>query len=178
MNLLDYVIVFVVAVLLLLLASMHSRASELNLTPETAAEVYALAYTDLLRLHPDLPLPAHAPRINLVSPKIICDKMDNAQGCGHVYGLAPQQPDEDGSDILLVNYLLYDTDTKAKSILYHEMIHYLQHGLPNHPVITCEQWLIDEHEAYALQAEALRKAGEYEAAYNVARTGAGQRCLQ
>lgn len=97
------------------------------------------------------PAPAGPPAVEFVAPAEIQEK-----ACGRPCGVLGWY--EHGSSIYLDRRLDPKNDIRARAILVHELVHYLQEengafGIPP----TCERWVAREREAYTIQFRWLRE---------------------
>ena len=106
------------------------------------------------------PVPAEQPRVEFVPAATIqsraCDRP-----C-QVYGWFPP-----GRTIYLDDRLRPDEDSWSKSILLHELVHYLQQESAAFSELdACRRWAFREHEAYRVQARWLAGQGTMARPYN------------
>lgn len=132
-----------------------ARAAPLN--DQQARGIYAVAYGQYGGEHGGItPMPP-MPAVHFASQADICGYFGRGSDCP-IYGYFVN------GEITISEQLDFSTVVDASKLL-HEYIHYLQesHGGPTK---NCRMWLEREHEAYRIQMNVLRKAGEYMAAQN------------
>lgn len=123
---------------------------EQNALSELVAELLVA-----IKLISGQPIPAEQPRVAFVPAATI-----QSQACDRpcqVYGWFPP-----GRTIYLDDRLRPDEDSWSKSILLHELVHYVQYrNAPTASVTDCDGWSAREREAYDIQVEWLRRNRQF-----------------
>jgi len=120
-------------------------ADAAGLTREQAASLYLLA-----RSTSHYPLPGAAPEIHLVPIQHLRDRVCPGHSCA-VHGLQVENR-------IYLDEALDMSNLLHASILYHELVHYLQWSARG-DAKDCQEYLEREIEAYGLQIAVLAKAG-------------------
>lgn len=139
---LDY-IVFAFLIGAMLFFPPKSWGAELN--PMQATTIYLLAHSTSGYKLPDM-----APEVHLVPIQKLRDKVCPGKTCA-VHALQERER-------IYLDEALDMQDVQNASILYHEMIHYLQFANKGEAK-NCTEWMEREYEAYGLQNHVLEKAG-------------------
>lgn len=147
-----------IAALLGLSAAAAHKATAAPLTPEQARGIHLVAYgqcPNLAGMHDGCPRAwlAEVPALYLMAQDDLCAIYHREPGC-QVLALY-----RDGS-IWLSEDMDFGT-VFAASVLLHEYLHHFQWLRRDRaPVLTCEEWLLLEAEAYLLQAHVLEMAAD------------------
>jgi len=116
-----------------------------ELSPETAAVVYAMAHSVS-----GYKLPEQAPQIHLITVAKLRAVACPGRDCA-VRGLQAK-------NMIFIDMEMDMDDPFSRAILFHEMVHYLQWASGG-DARDCADWLRREVEAYSLQAAVLHKVG-------------------
>jgi hypothetical protein len=97
-------------------------------------------------------LPAASPEIEFVSHQHLVDVLCGGTECS-VVGMYLR-----GDTIYLDDRLDVVKDVHHRSILVHELVHYVQTQSGKFAGLDCDDWLAQEREAYIVQAKWLRES--------------------
>jgi hypothetical protein len=144
------------------LAQIQAELSGPQALSETqAAMIYAMAHSVS-----GYPLPEKAPAIHIIS-QVELSKLAGCEGVCNIMGMV----DNEGV-VYVVKELDFSNPLHA-SVLFHELVHYLQWVNKGPLDGTCEVWMEREMEAFKLQWLVLMKAGLPEMAEHVRQDAIG-----
>jgi len=135
----------VLAALCNVLWALAADAAELTREQAASASAYLLAHSTS-----HYPLPPAAPEIHLVPIQHLRDRVCPGHSCA-VHGLQVENR-------IYLDEALDMSNLVHASILYHELVHYLQWSARG-DAKDCQEYLEREVEAYGLQIAVLAKAG-------------------
>lgn len=130
---------------LLVVLLFAGAANGAGLTHMQATTIYMLAHSTSGYKLPDI-----APEIHLVPVQTMRDMVCPGKTCA-VHALQVREK-------IYLDESMDMQNIHSASILYHEMVHYLQY-VNKGEAVDCLEWLEREYEAYGLQNHVLEKAG-------------------